>query len=75
VRTSEECAKSLLAILKGVSFDVGEALSNRELEKEFFATGGSGADYMSAQIFACERHWIKIDGATIRITPAGLAAV
>jgi hypothetical protein len=66
--------KSLLAIFKGLHFEVGDALPNKDLEKEFLAAGGTGADDTSAKLFACEQHWIKADGGVTRLTEAGLAA-
>jgi hypothetical protein len=41
--------KSLLAIFKGLHFEVGDALPNKDLEKEFLAAGGTGADDTSAK--------------------------
>jgi hypothetical protein len=61
--------------IQRIRFRRGEALSNEKLETEFFATVGTGPDYISAKMFACEQHWIKVDGGVTRLTEAGSAAI
>jgi hypothetical protein len=71
LRTSEECAKSLLAVFRVFNARAGQALPAGQLETAFHSEGGGGADYQAAVLCAVERRWIKIDYDAVRLTEDG----
>jgi len=74
VRTSEECAKSLLTVFRDFKTHIGETVPRSQLEAAFHSAGGGGADYEAAMLCAIERHWIKVENDAARLTDSGSAA-
>jgi hypothetical protein len=74
VRTSEECAQSLVTIFKDFKTHAGEVIPRDQLETAFHAAGGGGADYEAAMLCAIERHWIKVENDVARLTESGSVA-
>ena len=73
VRTSEECAQSLLTIFRDFKTHAGEAIPRNQLETAFHASGGGGADYEAAMLCAIEHHWMKVENGVARLTESGSA--
>jgi hypothetical protein len=71
MRTSEENAKSLLALIRNLSNPTDQALPNDVLEREFVSTEGSGADFAAGRAFAIERGWVTVGVEGIRLTVTG----
>jgi hypothetical protein len=75
VRTSEACARSILGQFKSAGCGAGGALPDHQLESQFLAGGGSGADFIAGKTFALEHLWIRQEGDEMRLTEAGASTL